>query len=256
MSCSRNIGIALLYNVFLLFHINIPYCSILQVNKSLVELIKASQMKKKPTDWTNLTMEDPGIQQVRNFLLFQTILLRLTPILHNLLSLQVISRGEYHLSQLHHKARVMPPLLHISFWKSSTAVYFSSSGFWFWDLSMQEELSGSWNPSKLGLLSHNQQPTLTFRFVDQVSSSQSSSLLNYVKHRSTLATRLITVCRLYSFEQSIYTGNNEAVLQWSSWWKHKSLRIILAACKQKLDKERHCFNMDRENTKLLIYMYV
>ncbi|CAA7051610.1 unnamed protein product [Microthlaspi erraticum] len=31
-----------------------------EVNKSLVELINASEMKKKPTDWTNLTMEDPG----------------------------------------------------------------------------------------------------------------------------------------------------------------------------------------------------
>ncbi|XP_010442860.1 PREDICTED: uncharacterized protein LOC104725822 isoform X2 [Camelina sativa] len=31
-----------------------------EVNKSLLELIKASEMKKKPTDWTNLTMEDPG----------------------------------------------------------------------------------------------------------------------------------------------------------------------------------------------------
>ncbi|EOA13491.1 hypothetical protein CARUB_v10026552mg [Capsella rubella] len=31
-----------------------------EVNKSLLELIKAAEMKKKPTDWTNLTMENPG----------------------------------------------------------------------------------------------------------------------------------------------------------------------------------------------------
>ncbi|XP_009132505.1 putative aminoacrylate hydrolase RutD isoform X2 [Brassica rapa] len=31
-----------------------------EVNKSLMELIKASEMKKAPTDWTNLTPETPG----------------------------------------------------------------------------------------------------------------------------------------------------------------------------------------------------
>ncbi|EFH38965.1 hydrolase, alpha/beta fold family protein [Arabidopsis lyrata subsp. lyrata] len=31
-----------------------------EVNKALLELIKASEMKKIPTDWTNLTMETPG----------------------------------------------------------------------------------------------------------------------------------------------------------------------------------------------------
>ncbi|EFH42212.1 hydrolase, alpha/beta fold family protein [Arabidopsis lyrata subsp. lyrata] len=31
-----------------------------EVNKALLELIKASEMKKRPTDWTNLTMETPG----------------------------------------------------------------------------------------------------------------------------------------------------------------------------------------------------
>ncbi|KAJ4907547.1 alpha/beta-Hydrolases superfamily protein [Raphanus sativus] len=31
-----------------------------EVNKSLMELIKASEMKKTPTDWTNLTPETPG----------------------------------------------------------------------------------------------------------------------------------------------------------------------------------------------------
>jgi hypothetical protein len=31
-----------------------------QVNKALLELIKASEMKKISTDWTNLTMETPG----------------------------------------------------------------------------------------------------------------------------------------------------------------------------------------------------
>ncbi|XP_010482687.2 PREDICTED: uncharacterized protein LOC104761314 [Camelina sativa] len=36
-----------------------------EVNKSLLELIKASEMKKKPTDWTNLTMEDPGYFKMR-----------------------------------------------------------------------------------------------------------------------------------------------------------------------------------------------
>lgn len=41
--------------------INIPY-GYFQVNKALLELIKASEMKKKPTDWTNLTMENPGIE--------------------------------------------------------------------------------------------------------------------------------------------------------------------------------------------------
>uniref|UniRef100_M4EJY2 AB hydrolase-1 domain-containing protein n=1 Tax=Brassica campestris TaxID=3711 RepID=M4EJY2_BRACM len=33
-----------------------------EVNKSLMELIKASEMKKAPTDWTNLTPETPGIR--------------------------------------------------------------------------------------------------------------------------------------------------------------------------------------------------
>ncbi|XP_024012346.1 uncharacterized protein LOC18017058 [Eutrema salsugineum] len=31
-----------------------------EVNKALIELIKASEMKKTPTDWTNLTIENPG----------------------------------------------------------------------------------------------------------------------------------------------------------------------------------------------------
>jgi hypothetical protein len=37
-----------------------------QVNKALLELIKASEMKKISTDWTNLTMETPGIE-IPNF---------------------------------------------------------------------------------------------------------------------------------------------------------------------------------------------
>lgn len=36
-----------------------------EVNKSLLELIKASGTKKTATDWTNLTMEDPGYFQRR-----------------------------------------------------------------------------------------------------------------------------------------------------------------------------------------------
>ncbi|CAF2324442.1 BnaA10g06420D [Brassica napus] len=36
-----------------------------EVNKSLLELIKASGVKKTATDWTNLTMEDPGYFQRR-----------------------------------------------------------------------------------------------------------------------------------------------------------------------------------------------
>ncbi|VVB15769.1 unnamed protein product [Arabis nemorensis] len=31
-----------------------------EVNKALIELIKASEMKKIPTDWTNLSIENPG----------------------------------------------------------------------------------------------------------------------------------------------------------------------------------------------------
>ncbi|KAL0843909.1 hypothetical protein Bca101_017155 [Brassica carinata] len=36
-----------------------------EVNKSLLELIKASEMKKTPTDWTNLTPETPGYLERR-----------------------------------------------------------------------------------------------------------------------------------------------------------------------------------------------
>ncbi|CAH2070167.1 unnamed protein product [Thlaspi arvense] len=36
-----------------------------EVNKALLDLIKASEMKKTPTDWTNLTMEDPGYLERR-----------------------------------------------------------------------------------------------------------------------------------------------------------------------------------------------
>ncbi|KAL1206699.1 hypothetical protein V5N11_027258 [Cardamine amara subsp. amara] len=42
-----------------------------EVNRSLLELIKASEMKKKTTDWTNLTMETPGYFE-RRITLFRT----------------------------------------------------------------------------------------------------------------------------------------------------------------------------------------
>lgn len=62
-----------------------------------MELIKASEMKKTPTDWTNLTPETPGIDNSHELSILvdhSTSSLKVCSEININVSFQVISRGE------------------------------------------------------------------------------------------------------------------------------------------------------------------